>query len=74
MGVGVSTGFLRAYRRAQKFLQSVPARTDGSYVADQSDGITRLHSTCPTVTPEEVAKLERKRRGLTPVDYEQLPP
>ena len=64
-------GFLRAYRRAEKFLKSVPARTDGSFVADQSDGITRLHATCQTVTPEEVARLERKR--CKQVDYEKLP-
>lgn len=66
-------GFLRAYRRAQKFLQSVPARTDGSFVAEQSDGITRLHSTCQTVTPEEVAEFEKRPR-TNPLDYDREPP
>jgi hypothetical protein len=36
-----------------------------------ADGITRLHSTAPTVTAEETAALERKKRK--PVDFERLP-
>lgn len=57
--------------RFQDFLQSVPARTNGSYLPAQQDGITRLRAAAPTVTPEEVAKLERKWRQ--PVDFEALP-
>lgn len=66
--------FLRGKRfghRVKKFLQSVPARADGSFVSNKHDGITRLHATAPTVTPEETAKLDAKRRR--PINFEDLP-
>lgn len=62
----------RLFRRLREFLQSVPARAYGSFVADTGDGITRLSATAPTVTAEEVAKLDAKRKRQ-PVDFERLP-
>jgi hypothetical protein len=52
-------------------LTSVPARAYGSYLPENSDGITRLHSTAPTVTAEEVAEF-KKRPRTDPIDFKKL--
>jgi len=43
-----------------------------SYVPRNEFYVTRLRALAPTVTPDEVAKLERKWRQQ-PVDFDQLP-
>ena len=64
-------GVRMTFLRARRFLRSLPARVVGSHVPNNGDGITRLHASAPTVTQEEMAALERKRRK--PVDFENLP-
>ena len=63
----------RLFRRLREFLQSVPARAYGSFVADTGDGITRLSATAPTVTAEEVEAFERRPR-TNPLDYDKNHP
>lgn len=62
----------RLFRRLRGFLQSVPARAYGSFMAETSDGITRLSAMAPTVTAAEVEALERRPK-TDPLDYERLP-
>ena len=45
----------------------------GSYVPHNELHVTRLKASAPVVTPDEVAKLERKWKPAKPIDYEDLP-
>ena len=44
-----------------------------AFIPDRSDYVARLHSAAPTVTQDEVAKLERKWKPAKPIDYEDIP-
>ena len=43
-----------------------------AFIPDRSDYVARLHSAAPTVTPDELARLERKWKQQ-PVDWDDLP-
>lgn len=59
------------FRRWRAFWQSIPARAYGSYLPEPNDGITRLHSTAPTVTAEQVADFQKLPR-TNPIDFKKL--